>query len=233
MARLFFLHELLFCEELHVHLAPLICHFIPHITDYYSCQWLHASLSQWTRFVDALTHVPCRKVSPFHLFFFVFFQKSQGNGPLNRLLMAAKRKYMDTELPPQESEGKVMDVGWCLHHRSPDSDSQFFMPVSVFIYYGKTHEHVLTVSFFLLRPLPGFKPTPRDMAHRRWDFSAGTVFSLQPPWTMIIEPFDTLGLVHTVCASSRRYWSAFCHISFCFDEGAVVKNMTSIKKRRI
>lgn len=34
-------------------------------------------------------------------------QKSQGNGPLNRLLMAAKRKYMDTELPPQESEGKV------------------------------------------------------------------------------------------------------------------------------
>lgn len=34
-------------------------------------------------------------------------QKSQGHGPLNRLLMAAKRKYMDTELPPQESEGKV------------------------------------------------------------------------------------------------------------------------------
>lgn len=34
-------------------------------------------------------------------------QRSQGNGPLNRLLMAAKRKYMDTELPPQESEGKV------------------------------------------------------------------------------------------------------------------------------
>lgn len=37
----------------------------------------------------------------------VFLQKSHGNGPLNRLLMAAKRKYMDTELPPQESEGKV------------------------------------------------------------------------------------------------------------------------------
>lgn len=35
------------------------------------------------------------------------FQRSQGNGPLNRLLVAAKRKYMDTELPPQESEGKV------------------------------------------------------------------------------------------------------------------------------
>lgn len=35
------------------------------------------------------------------------FQRSQGNGPLNRLLVAAKRKYMATELPPQESEGKV------------------------------------------------------------------------------------------------------------------------------
>ena len=38
-------------------------------------------------------------------------QKSQGNGPLNRLLMAAKRKYMDTELPPQESEGTVKSHG--------------------------------------------------------------------------------------------------------------------------
>lgn len=36
-----------------------------------------------------------------------FLQKSHGNGPLNRLLMAAKRKYMETELPPQESEGKT------------------------------------------------------------------------------------------------------------------------------
>lgn len=42
-----------------------------------------------------------------------FFQKSQGNGPLNRLLMAAKRKYMDTELPPQESEGKVSNARSC------------------------------------------------------------------------------------------------------------------------
>uniref|UniRef100_A0A8C1UAT9 ETS variant transcription factor 4 n=1 Tax=Cyprinus carpio TaxID=7962 RepID=A0A8C1UAT9_CYPCA len=40
--------------------------------------------------------------------------RSQGNGPLNRLLMATKRKYMDTELPPQESEAQV-----------PDSDEQF------------------------------------------------------------------------------------------------------------
>lgn len=37
-----------------------------------------------------------------------FVQKSHGNGPLNRLLMAAKRKYMETELPPQESEGKTL-----------------------------------------------------------------------------------------------------------------------------
>uniref|UniRef100_A0A8C6WTT4 ETS variant transcription factor 4 n=1 Tax=Neogobius melanostomus TaxID=47308 RepID=A0A8C6WTT4_9GOBI len=36
--------------------------------------------------------------------------KSQGNGPLNRLLMAAKRKYMDTELPPQESEDLFQDL---------------------------------------------------------------------------------------------------------------------------
>uniref|UniRef100_A0AAQ4RRA9 ETS variant transcription factor 4 n=1 Tax=Gasterosteus aculeatus aculeatus TaxID=481459 RepID=A0AAQ4RRA9_GASAC len=36
--------------------------------------------------------------------------KSHGNGPLNRLLMAAKRKYMDTELPPQESEDLFQDL---------------------------------------------------------------------------------------------------------------------------
>uniref|UniRef100_A0A673M7H7 ETS translocation variant 4-like n=1 Tax=Sinocyclocheilus rhinocerous TaxID=307959 RepID=A0A673M7H7_9TELE len=34
----------------------------------------------------------------------------QGNGPLNRLLMATKRKYMDTELPPQESEDLFQDL---------------------------------------------------------------------------------------------------------------------------
>lgn len=28
------------------------------------------------------------------------------------------------------------------------------------------------------RPLPGFKPTPRDMAHRRWDLPAGSFFNL-------------------------------------------------------
>lgn len=39
-----------------------------------------------------------------------FVQKSRGNGPLNRLLMAAKRKYMETELPPQESEGKTAQI---------------------------------------------------------------------------------------------------------------------------
>uniref|UniRef100_A0A672KU04 ETS translocation variant 4 n=1 Tax=Sinocyclocheilus grahami TaxID=75366 RepID=A0A672KU04_SINGR len=36
--------------------------------------------------------------------------RSQGNGPLNRLLMATKRKYMDTELPPQESEDLFQDL---------------------------------------------------------------------------------------------------------------------------
>lgn len=35
--------------------------------------------------------------------------------------MAAKRKYMDTELPPQESEGKVVEAHnfglWCVYMR--------------------------------------------------------------------------------------------------------------------
>uniref|UniRef100_A0A3B5LAQ5 ETS variant transcription factor 4 n=1 Tax=Xiphophorus couchianus TaxID=32473 RepID=A0A3B5LAQ5_9TELE len=52
--------------------------------------------------------------------------KSQGNGPLNRLLMAAKRKFMDTELPPQESELfqdlSQLQETWLTE---PDSDEQF------------------------------------------------------------------------------------------------------------
>ncbi|KAM7370468.1 hypothetical protein PAMP_010015 [Pampus punctatissimus] len=59
-----------------------------------------------------------------------FLQKSQGNGPLNRLLMAAKRKYMDTELPPQESEDLFQDLSqlqetWLTEAQVPDSDEQF------------------------------------------------------------------------------------------------------------
>ncbi|KAI9537350.1 hypothetical protein NQZ68_025206 [Dissostichus eleginoides] len=56
--------------------------------------------------------------------------KSHGNGPLNRLLMAAKRKYMDTELPPQESEDLFQDLSqlqetWLTEAQVPDSDEQF------------------------------------------------------------------------------------------------------------
>ncbi|XP_022524640.1 ETS translocation variant 4 isoform X2 [Astyanax mexicanus] len=56
--------------------------------------------------------------------------RSQGNGPLNRLLMAAKRKYMDTELPPQESEDLFQDLSqlqetWLTEAQVPDSDEQF------------------------------------------------------------------------------------------------------------
>uniref|UniRef100_A0A087YI70 ETS variant transcription factor 4 n=1 Tax=Poecilia formosa TaxID=48698 RepID=A0A087YI70_POEFO len=56
--------------------------------------------------------------------------KSQGNGPLNRLLMAAKRKFMDTELPPQESEDLFQDLSqlqetWLTEAQVPDSDEQF------------------------------------------------------------------------------------------------------------
>ncbi|KAK2876388.1 hypothetical protein QQF64_004828 [Cirrhinus molitorella] len=56
--------------------------------------------------------------------------RSQGNGPLNRLLMATKRKYMDTELPPQESEDLFQDLSqlqetWLTEAQVPDSDEQF------------------------------------------------------------------------------------------------------------
>ncbi|XP_030630115.1 ETS translocation variant 4 isoform X2 [Chanos chanos] len=56
--------------------------------------------------------------------------RTQGNGPLNRLLMAAKRKYMDTELPPQESEDLFQDLSqlqetWLTEAQVPDSDEQF------------------------------------------------------------------------------------------------------------
>uniref|UniRef100_A0A8C5NCW4 ETS domain-containing protein n=2 Tax=Gouania willdenowi TaxID=441366 RepID=A0A8C5NCW4_GOUWI len=55
-----------------------------------------------------------------------------GTGPLNRLLMAAKRKYTDTEteLPPQESEDLFQDLSqlqetWLTEAQVPDSDEQF------------------------------------------------------------------------------------------------------------
>ncbi|KAK7122570.1 hypothetical protein R3I94_019623 [Phoxinus phoxinus] len=56
--------------------------------------------------------------------------RSQGNGPLNRLLMATKRKYMDTELPPQESEDLFQDLSqlqetWLTEAQVPDNDEQF------------------------------------------------------------------------------------------------------------
>ncbi|KAK7919370.1 hypothetical protein WMY93_010654 [Mugilogobius chulae] len=61
---------------------------------------------------------------------FTLVNKSQGNGSLNRLLMAAKRKYMDTELPPQESEDLFQDLSqlqetWLTEAQVPDSDEQF------------------------------------------------------------------------------------------------------------
>ncbi|TRY92194.1 hypothetical protein DNTS_001632 [Danionella cerebrum] len=56
--------------------------------------------------------------------------RSQGNGPLNRLLMANKRKFMDAELPPQESEDLFQDLSqlqetWLTEAQVPDSDEQF------------------------------------------------------------------------------------------------------------
>ncbi|KAJ8416043.1 hypothetical protein AAFF_G00380650 [Aldrovandia affinis] len=56
--------------------------------------------------------------------------KSQGNGSLNRLLMTTKRKCMETELPPQESEDLFQDLSqlqetWLTEAQVPDSDEQF------------------------------------------------------------------------------------------------------------
>ncbi|XP_041087412.1 ETS translocation variant 4-like isoform X3 [Polyodon spathula] len=41
---------------------------------------------------------------------YIFANRSQGNGPVNGPLTAMKRKYMDTELPPQESEDLFQDL---------------------------------------------------------------------------------------------------------------------------
>lgn len=90
----------------------------------YCIQMLHACLQ-----VQTDHHVFCHNDNNFffpHVYFRLHnipgvFQRSQGNGPLNRLLVAAKRKYMDTELPPQESEGKV-------------TFSQFWKPTVAFIW---------------------------------------------------------------------------------------------------
>ncbi|XP_051774891.1 LOW QUALITY PROTEIN: ETS translocation variant 4 [Erpetoichthys calabaricus] len=61
---------------------------------------------------------------------YTFANKPQGNGAINRSLMAAKRKYMDRELPPQESEDLFQDLSqlqetWLTEGKCPDSDEQF------------------------------------------------------------------------------------------------------------
>lgn len=72
----------------------------------------------------------------------------------------------------------------------------------VMVMLGSVHsQHTL---FFLFRPLPGLKPTPRDMAHRRWDLPAGcfsseSVFccddflingSHEAPWRVCLERLE-------------------------------------------
>ncbi|XP_041087411.1 ETS translocation variant 4-like isoform X2 [Polyodon spathula] len=61
---------------------------------------------------------------------YIFANRSQGNGPVNGPLTAMKRKYMDTELPPQESEDLFQDLSqlqetWLTEAQVPDSDEQF------------------------------------------------------------------------------------------------------------
>ncbi|XP_029429519.1 ETS translocation variant 4 isoform X2 [Rhinatrema bivittatum] len=56
--------------------------------------------------------------------------KPQGNGNLDRPLMALRSKFMDTELPPQESEDLFQDLSqfqetWLTEAQVPDSDEQF------------------------------------------------------------------------------------------------------------
>ncbi|XP_069093876.1 ETS translocation variant 4 [Pleurodeles waltl] len=61
---------------------------------------------------------------------YTFPNKNEGNGNHDRPLMATKRKYMDTELPPQESEDLFHDLSqfqetWLTEAQVPDSDEQF------------------------------------------------------------------------------------------------------------
>lgn len=54
------------------------------------------------------------------------------------------------------------------------------------------------VFFSLVRPLPGFKPTPRDMAHRRWDVPAGWLCSYSGLFICLWQPLRlTMSLVWT------------------------------------
>lgn len=90
--------------------------------------------------------------------------------------MAAKRKYMETELPPQESEGKsikftifdlrtlnrsmIINAGHGSLSLTEISQDQTFSNFTFFI-------QLIIYSASLFRPLPGFKPASGDMAHRR------------------------------------------------------------------
>lgn len=114
--------------------------------------------------------------------------------------MAAKRKFMDTELPPQESEGKeeeLLGFGLIMMYDhimvyqyremsvwgtasavwSHKDEKNVSKKWEVFIFVLYTDWILLSLFFmFLLRPLPGFKPTSRDMAHRRWDLPESCFF---------------------------------------------------------
>uniref|UniRef100_A0A3B3R8R5 ETS variant transcription factor 4 n=1 Tax=Paramormyrops kingsleyae TaxID=1676925 RepID=A0A3B3R8R5_9TELE len=87
--------------------------------------------------------------------------KSQGNGPLNRLLMASKRKCMDTELPPQESEDLFQDLSqlqetWLTEAQVPDSDEQFVPD-----FHSENCEYDLDVSYGGRVPVPRMYPWGR------------------------------------------------------------------------
>ena len=166
----------------------------------------------------------CRlSASRFSVNICVFLQKSHGNGPLNRLLMAAKRKYMDTELPPQESEGKEVEVGplvslhdACLHHEPQEGTSSLRLQLDSCSIWtcGLT---VLCFSLFLFRPLPGFKPTPRDMAHRRW---AAVYFPFSfSSWGFLERLVNTENLKNTTNAS---------HFIQLLKEKSAQKNLSSL-----
>lgn len=87
----------------------------------------------------------------------------------------------------------------------------------VMVMLGSVHsQHTL---FFLFRPLPGLKPTPRDMAHRRWDLPAGcfssqSVFccddflingSHEAPWRVCLERLENT-------ETSKKKKKTFCSL---------------------
>lgn len=101
--------------------------------------------------------------------------RTQGNGSLNRLLVAAKRKYMDTELPPQESEDLFQDLSqlqetWLTEAQVPDSDEQF---VPDFVSENSVAFHSPPVKIKKEPQSPGSDPSQSCSHKQSFSYSSG------------------------------------------------------------